>query len=421
MRKISRGFKLRLSAVECFVNKLMYWLNTMIKIGMLTLWVSRNAGGLYDAMRLLSQELDKRSQFHIEIFGLEDEKTPQDLAGWGSVPLNAYPVYGPKFLGYSPKLVDSLRTNNLDLLHIHGIWAYPSIASLQWVRQENKPYLITLHGMLEPWALQYSPLKKRLASWLYENTHLKGANCLHALGESEARSIRAYGLQNPICVIPNGVILPKASTNVTALWKNTVPDGAKTLLYLGRLHPIKGLTNLLYAWHIALQHRKHKINDWYLIITGWDQKGYENELKILCKKLGIQNSVIFAGPQFNTDKQATYQSASAFILPSFSEALPTVILEAWSYGLPVLMTPQCNLPEGFNVGAALKIETNPDSIGKGLDTLFSMSEHERDALGICGKKLVEERFSWPKVASEMSSVYEWMLGGGSPPSCIITD
>ena len=390
----------------------------MIKIGLLTLWVSRNAGGLYDTMRFLAQELHKQAEFDVKIFGMKDEKTSQDLVGWGSVPVNAYPVRGPKFLGYSPKLVRSLHTGNLNLLHIHGIWAYPSIASLRWVRQENKPYLITPHGMLTPWALQYSPLKKRLASWLYENTHLKGANCLQALGESEARTIRAYGLQNPICVIPNGVVLPKSSTPVRALWENTLPDGAKVLLYLGRLHPIKGLTNLLHAWRIALQQRKHKINEWYLIIAGWDQKGYENELKLLCQKLGIQNSVHLAGPHFNIDKQAAYQSANAFILPSFSEALPTVILEAWSYGLPVLMTPQCHLPEGFQVGAALQIEANQESIAQGLDTLFSMSDHECQALGLRGRALVEKQFTWSKVASEMTSVYEWMLGGGS---CIITD
>jgi poly(glycerol-phosphate) alpha-glucosyltransferase len=392
----------------------------MIKAGILTLWISRNAGGLYDAVRFIAQALDNLSEFELEIFGLEDEKTHQDLAGWGSIPINACCVHGPKFLGYSPNLVRDLRAAHLDLLHIHGIWTYPSIASLRWSRLEKKPYLITTHGMLESWALQNARWKKRLASWLYENANLHGATCLHALCESEAHSIRAYGLKNPICVIPNGVFLPPPNS-AHAQWEDTLHDGAKVLLYLGRLHPKKGLLNLLYAWHIALAHKKHEIKEWYLVIAGWDQKGHENELKMLCRKLGIQESVIFAGSQFNTDKHATYCRANAFILPSFSEGLPMVILEAWSYNLPVLMTPQCNLPEGFQVGAAIQIEANQESIAQRLNALFSMSDNERDTLGIRGRKLVDEQFTWTKVASDMSSVYEWVLGGGSPPSSVITD
>ncbi len=383
----------------------------MTTVGILTLWVSRNAGGLYDAVRLIAQALDNNSEFEVEIFGLEDEKTHQDLTGWGSVPLNAYPVRGPKFMAYSPKLVRALHAANLDLLHVHGIWAYPSIASLRWSRTEKKPYLITTHGMLDSWALQNSRWKKRLVSRLYENAHLQGATCLHALCESEARSIRAYGLQNPICVIPNGVFLPPESKPVPTQWE--VPDDAKVLLYLGRLHPKKGLLNLLYAWDMALSH------DWYLVIAGWDQNGHENELKMLSRKLGIQDRVIFAGPQFNTDKHASYSRANAFILPSFSEGLPMVILEAWSYGLPVLMTPHCNLPEGFQVGAAIQVEANQESIAQGLNALFLMSDNERQTLGIKGRKLVEEQFTWPKIAAEMRSVYEWILGGGSPPSSVL--
>lgn len=393
----------------------------MTSVGLLTSWVSRNNGGLYDAMRFLAQALEKISNFDVKVFGLEDEKTPQDLAGWGTVPVNTCRLRGPKFLAYSPKLVPMLHSAKLDLLHIHGLWTYPSMASLQWSRRKKKPYLISTHGMLDPWALQHSRWKKHLVSLLYENAHLHGATCLHALCESEANAIRDYGLKNPICVIPNGVILPAESKLVPARWQTCVPDTAKVLLYLGRLHPKKGLLNLLYGWSIALAQKKYKINDWYLVIAGWDQNAHENELKMVCKKLGIQDRVIFAGPQFNTDKHATYSRANAFILPSLSEGVPMVILEAWSYGLPVLMTPQCNLPEGFQAGAAIQINAHQESIAQGIDVLFSLSNSECQNLGINGQQLVQKRFIWPKVASEMSAVYEWMLGGGSPPSCILND
>jgi len=380
-----------------------------IKLGILTSSVSRNAGGLYNSVRQLALQLHHSAKIDIQVFGLADEYTSKDLSKWGKIPVQAFNISGPLSLGYAPTLRQALHDADLDLYHAHGIWTYPSLAGLQWAKQTKKPYLISPRGMLDAWALQNSRWKKRLISRLYENAHLQGATCLHALCESEARSIRAYGLQNPICVIPNGVFLPPESKPVATQWE--VPDDAKVLLYLGRLHPKKGLLNLLYAWDMN--------HDWYLVIAGWDQNGHENELKMLCRKLGIQDRVIFAGPQFNTDKHASYSRANAFILPSFSEGLPMVILEAWSYGLPVLMTPHCNLPEG--VGAAIEVEANQESIAQGLNALFLMSDNERQTLGLCGRKLVAEQFTWPKIAAEMRSVYEWILGGGSPPSSVITD
>ncbi len=97
-----------------------------------------------------------------------------------------------------------------------------------------------------------------------------------------------------------------------------------------------------------------------------------------------------------------------------------VILEAWAYSLPVLMTLECNLPEGFQAGAALKIHTNPDDIARGLHEFFLMPDHERQAMGERGRHLVEQRFSWSKIAKEMRNVYDWVLGGGQRPARVVT-
>ena len=97
------------------------------------------------------------------------------------------------------------------------------------------------------------------------------------------------------------------------------------------------------------------------------------------------------------------------------------VLEAWSYGLPVLMTPECNIPEGFAAEAALRIEPNVTSIAHGLRQLTAMSPSERAAMGQRGRALVEKRFTWPRVAEEMHSVYEWILGKGPEPSCLWRD
>ena len=108
------------------------------------------------------------------------------------------------------------------------------------------------------------------------------------------------------------------------------------------------------------------------------------------------------------------------MLPSLSEGLPVAVLEAWSYGLPVLMTEACNLPEGFAAGAALSIATDPAGIAAGLRRLFALSDAERRGMGARGRALVRARFAWASVGEQMAAVYRWVLGGGSPPSCVLT-
>lgn len=390
-----------------------------LRIGLLAASVSRRAGGLYDAIRHLAHALHTLA-LDVQVFGLADPDTSRDRAGWGQLPVQTFAVRGPGFFGYAPALAPALATANLDLLHLHGLWMYPSAASRQWSQRQQKPTVITPHGMLDPWAVRNAHWKKRIAGWLYENAHLRGAACLHALCAAEAEAIRAYGLRNPICIIPNGINPPAAMPAEPPPWQATLPDDAKVLFYLGRLHPKKGLPHLLRAWAAAHSAGEHA-DPWHLVIAGWAQGGHETELKAQAQQLGIQNRVHFVGPQFNAAKHVSYHCADACILPSFSEGLPMTVLEAWSYGLPVLMTPQCNLPEGFQAEAALPIDPEPEHIARGLTTLFAMTDHERTAMGERGQALIAQRFTWPHIAEQMLSVYRWVLGQGDKPDCVVRD
>ncbi|MCL6509026.1 MAG: glycosyltransferase, partial [Bryobacteraceae bacterium] len=345
--------------------------------------------------------------------------TEPDRALWDGVEVFAGKVVGPAAFGYCPELPHALGQARVDVLHLQGLWMYPSVACRGWARGNGGRYVVSPQGMLDPWALRNSAWKKRLAAWAYENANLRGAACLHAVCEAEARAMRAYGLRNPIAVIPNGVDVPREAASSPPPWEALVPEGAKVLLYLGRLHHKKGLPNLLRAWNAVRAEGAGQ--QWRLVIAGWDQGGHEAELRRLAGEVGLAGNVVFVGPQFGQDKEASFRRADAFVLPSFSEGLPVVVLEAWAFGLPVVMTPQCNLPEGFQAGAALSVDPEPGSIAAGLRDLFAMSDAERRAMGERGRRLVEERFSWPKIAAQMKQVYEWVLGGGPRPEWVRLD
>ena len=128
---------------------------------------------------------------------------------------------------------------------------------------------------------------------------------------------------------------------------------------------------------------------------------------------------MFLGPQFNEAKTNCYQTCDAFILPSFSEGVPMVVLEAWAYGKPVLMTPECNLPAGFGRNAAIRIETGAGSIAQGLEQLVQARSSDLLTLGANGRRLAAEQFAWPVLGREMNQLYHWILGGGDKPACLV--
>jgi glycosyltransferase involved in cell wall biosynthesis len=387
-----------------------------MKVGFLVGSVSREAGGLFQSVRGLAKAVASANAT-ASVFGISDEKSAVDSLKWQPLSVHAFQ---PRFRawGYSKQLLPALLRADLDILSTHGLWKYCSVASHQWHRRAGRPYIVHPHGMLERWALQNAKWKKQIAARLYENAHLRDAACLRALCEPEAQSIRAYGMCNPICTIPNGVDLPElvesSALEVESLPFQRFVQGRKVLLYLGRLHPKKNVANLVGAWKQSLESHPSAAKNWILAIAGWGRGAYEQKLQ----DLAAGPSVVFVGAQFGAEKDACYRACDAFILPSLSEGLPMAVLEAWAYAKPVLKTAECNLPEGFAAGAALQIGTTPEQIAAGLKQLIEMSDDDRRAMGACGRTLVATKFSWPQIGEQMRSVYDWVLGSGPTPQTV---
>jgi glycosyltransferase involved in cell wall biosynthesis len=390
-----------------------------LKVSMLAPYISRRAGGLMDSVRSLSRFLENEHDIRVEVVSVEDKFSTEDRARWGDLSVH---LAAPKHASfrYAPELSRQLASLTPDLVHTHGIWTYLSIATLRWSKSNDsvtpRPYVVSTHGMLDPWALHNSRWKKIIAAFAFEQCHLENAACIHAFNQAEAAAIRAFGLRNPICVIPNGVEL-HANNGADRIppWTADMVGDSKVLLYLGRLHPKKGLSILLRGWKEAFKRER----GWVLVIAGWDQCGHRRELEQLARELKITDSVQFAGPLFGEARATAYQNANAFVLPSLSEGQPLVVLEAWSHARPVLMTPECNLPEGFEKGAAIRMNTTVEGAAEGLGKLFALDEAALEGMGRRGRDLVIGNFSWSQSASQMFAVYDWVLERSAVPDCVL--
>jgi poly(glycerol-phosphate) alpha-glucosyltransferase len=388
-----------------------------MRVGQLVASVSRRRSGIFEFTVGLARVVAE-SGLESRVFGIHDDGTEADAHRWQPVTPFVARHVGPRVLGLAPRLLPALLRSQLDVLHAHGLWTLQSALTLAWSARTRRPYVVSVHGMMNPWALGRSRGRKRVASAVYENRRLRRAACLHAVGEHETRFLRGRGLRSPVAEIPYGVETPSLDVPLPPpVWRDRIEAGRPVVLYLGRLDPIKGLENLVRGWAQARRSDPGAAAPWALVIAGWGDSEYEAALRQLAASEG-GDSVVFAGPVFGVDREAAYREAQACVLPSLSEGLPVGILEAWARARGALVTDACHLPEGLSAGAALRVPPGAEGVAAALLELFALPEHEREAMGRRGRELIERRYAWPVVGRQFLAVYTWLGGGGAPPSCV---
>jgi hypothetical protein len=138
-----------------------------MKIGCLVSSLSPKTGGIFESVRGLSCALQAQPSTEVHVLGTSDAASRKDLAGWSPLPVHAFPVRGSVRFGYAPGLLQKLLELDVDILLTHGLWMYSSIVTLAWHRRTQRPFIVHPHGMLDPWAMNQSYLKKSLAGFLY--------------------------------------------------------------------------------------------------------------------------------------------------------------------------------------------------------------------------------------------------------------
>ncbi len=306
---------------------------------------------------------------------------PQALSQYDvqGIECHMLPVSWPTHLRRAPELPRQLRAriSALDILQLHGLWNYCVRSSAKIAMDAGRPFVLTPHGVLEPWRVDYKKWKKRLFLAARGRRILNGSDCLHALSEPEIKGIRQVGYTGPVAIIHNGVHVDQfrdlpEPTAANKIWKEL--DGRRVVLFLSRLSPEKGLDVLLPAWSqvIAREESAGAI----LVLAGPDYGGYAHEVGRLIQANGIQNSVLLTGMVTGKRKNALLSRADVYTLPSHAEGFSISILENLAVGNPVVITPGCNFPEVERVGAGYIVDPTPERVA-GVSTGCSCSRRTK--------------------------------------------
>ncbi len=371
----------------------------------------------------------------------------------------------PNLRSYLSRVISEFQP---DLIHTHGIWL-PSIhhaASL--ARQRGISYIMSLHGMLDPWPLAQKKWKKRLALWLYQRRDLNRAAALHATANSEAENIRALGFNNPIICLPNGVtvlrgdtlggeaslrrreeecekslfadagsvapqsIAPQSIAPQSIAPQSVAPQSIasrRTALFMSRMEARKGVVELVEAW-ARLRPQGWQCELVYTTANA-EERAYEARVKARVEALGLVDQFVFTGPLDDEAKWDAYRRADFFVLPTYSENFGIVIAEALAAGLPAITTKGAPWGElegkGYRVkgigdrvkgvGYRVKgigdsgrcgywIEIGVEPLVDALREMMALSDDERAEMGARGHHLVTNKYTWPAIAEQMKKAYE---------------
>ena len=295
------------------------------------------------------------------------------------------------------------------IIHDNGLWLPSNHAVVAAARTLNRPLVISPRGMLTPWAMKYRGLKKQMAWWLYQRRDLRCAQVLHATSQAEAVGFRAAGLRQPIAVVPNGVELPGGTRNSELGTRNSE---LRTVLFLSRIHPVKGLVHLVEAW------AKLQPAGWRVVVAGDDADGHQSQLETLIRQRQLTGQFEFLGPVHGEKKSELYQNADLFVLPSHTENFGIAIAEALAAGLPVITTKGTPWEELVTHRCGWRTDIGTGPLTEALGKATALSDAQRREMGQRGRRLVEENYTWPAAAQKMAAVYGWMLGREPKPNCV---
>jgi glycosyltransferase involved in cell wall biosynthesis len=394
----------------------------MLRVCQVVANINRNVGGPAVTVPRLSEALT-REGVACALTTLNYEKLGPQTEGTGYDLISVAGNYFTRLMrGFSPTLNRRIReeSSKANIIHNHGLWMFPNLYARQAATCGRIPLVISPRGMLEEWSLGRSRIKKFMAWHLFERANLRSTALFHATSEMEVRSLRKLGLHQPIAVIPNGVEIPdREATPDRESLERKHPElaGKRWLLFLSRIHPKKGVSELLRVWREI----ERDFSQWHLIVAGPDLDGYQSRLRREAVDSKIANRVTFAGMLSGPDRKAAFANADIFVLPTHSENFGIAIAEALAFGLPVITTKGAPWKELTAHECGWWIDLGHAELMQSLKGALCLPKAELSAMGERGRTLMAKKYSWKQVAVQMKQSYEWLLGRNEMPGWILTD
>ena len=342
-----------------------------------------------------------------------DADGPSQRLSANQLPKVSFPVHLLPGPGQLPnELAAWVRSNikRFNILHTHGIWHRHGTAAMSESRRAGVPYVIRTCGMLAPYSWKRRWWKKRPYWWLFERANVRGAAVLHVTSPGERAEVEAWRLPASVCEIPLGL---DASAFDTPRQAETLRKRCGTnvgnrpiVLFLGRLHPVKGITDVLLP---AFSRMK---TDAFLAIVGGpaeDAPQYESEITSQIQRLGIEKSVALLGAVSGSEKWGCYDGAAVYVQPSRTENFGLSVAEAMARGCPVIVTEGVqsrSVVEAANGGWIVPYD--PNALAATLDVALSDSDVS-SAKGRAGCEYVRQELGWDRIAEKLATVYQTLI------------
>ena len=313
----------------------------------------------------------------------------------------------PSF-GRSPGMFSKLNHEapSLDLVHNHSLWMAPNIYAGLISKKFDIPLVCTPHGTMSKTALKRSVWKKKLALILGQKMTLENTSCFHATAQHEVQDIKAYCPNKSVSKISNGIDIPQLTTFARV--------NRRKLLFLGRIHPIKGIENLIGAW----SQLEDKYPKWDLDIVGIGDVTYKTTLLKQIKSLNL-NRVKIQDPVFGEAKNVVYQKADLYVLPSYSENFGMTVAESLANATPVITTSETPWHDLEKYECGWCIPVGIEILTSTLENAFEKTPNELAHMGNRGRAWMQKDFSWDSIAKEMIATYQWILTKKNKPKCIV--
>jgi glycosyltransferase involved in cell wall biosynthesis len=399
--------------------------------------LDESSGGPAQACVGLCRELARRGE-NVSIYSLNGKYLEAGRIGRVAAPLYTpvrrhgveiryFPYSGTRYYVWSVPLAMTLYKDvpHFDIVHIHSVYSFHFGAASLVCRRFGVPYLVRLHGTLDPYVRNQRRLRKYLHALVIDRWALAGAAAVHFTAQEEMED--AVGaqyetgfrdLQRRAVVIPNGVDVPQLESRgqmdlATQSLLARFPElrAKRVVLFLGRLDRQKGLDIISDAFGRICKVR----DDVQLVIAGPDNDNYGHKIRKQLIALGVARQVTFTGMLLGAEKSAAFRLADVFVLPSYGENFAIAAVEAMAHGLAVVISNRVKIWREIaaaRAGTVINCDAAElaDAIGRLLD-----DNHSRREMGERGRQLVTTRFSWPTVAGQVLDLYRSIASASRPP------